>query len=63
MKVSIGHITRITFAGLILLTIGFVYLPHLFYTYSITAIVSAPVISITSPIEGVLKDAPPIMGT
>lgn len=63
MKVSLGHIARITFAGVLLLIIGFVYLPHLFYTYSITAIVSAPVISITSPIEGILKDPPPVMGT
>ena len=63
MKVSLGHAARITFAGVILLIISFVYLPHLFYTYSITAIVSAPVISITSPIEGILKDAPPVMGT
>lgn len=63
MKLSLGHIARISFAGFILLIIGFVYLPHLFYTYSITAIVSAPVISITSPIEGILKDAPPVMGT
>lgn len=63
MKVSLGHIARISFAGAILLIISFVYLPHLFYTYSITAIVSAPVISITSPIEGILKDAPPVMGT
>ncbi len=63
MKISPGHIARITFAGVLLLIIGFVYLPHLFYTYSITAIVSAPVISITSPIEGILKDAPPTMGT
>jgi multidrug resistance efflux pump len=63
MKLSLGHIVRISFAGVILLIIGFVYLPHLFYTYSITAIVSAPVISITSPIEGILKEAPPVMGT
>jgi len=63
MKVSLGHIARISFAGAILLMISFVYLPHLFYTYSITAIVSAPVISVTSPIEGILKDAPPVMGT
>lgn len=63
MKISLGHAARITFAAVLLLVIGFVYLPHLFYTYSITAIVSAPVISITSPIEGILKDAPPIMGT
>ncbi len=63
MKFSLGHIARIAFALVLLFVIGFVYLPHLFYTYSITAIVSAPVISITSPIEGILKDAPPIMGT
>lgn len=63
MKFSLGHISRIAFALVLLVVIGFVYLPHLFYTYSITAIVSAPVISITSPIEGILKDAPPIMGT
>lgn len=63
MKISLGHIARISFAAVLLLIIGFVYLPHLFYTYSITAIVSAPVIAITSPIEGILKDAPPIMGT
>ena len=63
MKLSVGHLARITLGVVILLIIGFVYLPHLFYTYSITAIVSAPVISITSPIEGVLKDAPPVMGT
>ncbi len=63
MKFSLGHIARITFAVALLLIIGFVYLPHLFYTYSISAIVSAPVISITSPIEGIMKDTPPIMGT
>lgn len=63
MGLSLGHIARITFAVILLLIIAFVYLPHLFYTYSITAIVSAPVISITSPIEGVLKEGPPVMGT
>lgn len=63
MNLSLGHIARIAFAVVLLLIISFVYLPHLFYTYSITAIVSAPVISITSPIEGILKDSPPIMGT
>lgn len=63
MKYSLGHIARIGFAVVLLLIIGFVYLPHLFYTYSITAIVSAPVIPITSPIEGILKDGPPVMGT
>ncbi|MDF3033453.1 MAG: hypothetical protein K0R76_407 [Alphaproteobacteria bacterium] len=63
MKFSLGHIARIAFAVALLLVIGVVYLPHLFYTYSITAIVSAPVISISSPIEGILKDAPPVMGT
>lgn len=62
-KLSLGHIARIAFAVVLLIIIAFVYLPHLFYTYSITAIVSAPVISISSPIEGILKDAPPIMGT
>jgi len=62
-RLSIGHIARIAFAGILLLIIAFVYLPHLFYTYSITAIVSAPVISISSPIEGILNNAPPIMGT
>jgi multidrug resistance efflux pump len=63
MKISPGHIARITLGVGILLVIAFVYLPHLFYTYSITAIVSAPIISITSPIEGILKDSPPTMGT
>ena len=63
MKLSWGHIARITFAATLLLIIAFVYLPHLFYTYSITAIVSAPVISITSPIEGILENSPPTMGT
>lgn len=63
VKLSLGHMARIAFAVVLLLIIAFVYLPHLFYTYSITAIVSAPVHSITSPIEGILKDAPPIMGT
>jgi multidrug resistance efflux pump len=63
VKLSLGHMVRIAFAVVLLLIIAFVYLPHLFYTYSITAIVSAPVHSITSPIEGILKDAPPVMGT
>lgn len=63
MKLSLGHMARIGFAVTLLLIISFVYLPHLFYTYSITAIVSAPVISITSPIEGILKSSPPVMGT
>jgi multidrug resistance efflux pump len=63
MKLTLGHLARIGFAVALLLVIAFVFLPHLFYTYSITAIVSAPVISITSPIEGILKDTPPIMGT
>jgi len=63
MKLSMAHIARIAFAATLLLLIGLIYIPHLFYTYSITAIVSAPVISITSPIDGILKDAPPIMGT
>lgn len=62
MKYSLGHIARISFAAVLLLIIAFVYLPHFFYTYSITAIVSAPVISITSPIEGILEDSPPTMG-
>jgi multidrug resistance efflux pump len=63
IKLSLGHAARIAFAVILLLIIAFVYLPHLFYTYSITAIVSAPVHSITSPIEGILKDTPPVMGT
>lgn len=62
MNMSLAHIARISFGVILLLVIAFVYLPHLFYTYSITAVISAPVISITSPIEGILKDAPPLMG-
>lgn len=62
-KASWGQILRIGFAGGLLLIVAFVYVPHLFFTYSISAIVSAPVIHITSPIEGILKDAPPPMGT
>ncbi|MBM3468631.1 MAG: HlyD family efflux transporter periplasmic adaptor subunit [Alphaproteobacteria bacterium] len=63
MRVSLGQVARIGFAATLVLIISFIYLPHLFYTYSITAIVSAPVISVTSPIDGVLKDSPPVMGT
>lgn len=63
MKFSPGQILRILIGIAILILIGSVYLPHLFFAYSTNSVVTGRLIILTSPIEGFVTQAPPPMGT
>src|SRR5690606_19487155 len=40
-----------------------IYFPYLFFTYSSNAVVSARIITLTTPIDGIVSKAPPMAGT
>lgn len=62
MTLSRGQITRIILALLLLGLLLFVYLPRLFYTYSINATVSARTVQIVAPIPGEITFDLPLFG-
>lgn len=57
------QIIRLVFGIGLLLLIGVVYLPYLFFTYSSNAVVSARIITLTTPIDGIVSKSPPAIGT
>lgn len=62
MTLSRGQITRIALALLLLGLLLFVYVPRLFYTYSINAAVSARTVQIVAPIPGEITFDLPLFG-
>ena len=60
---SLGQIAKIGLGLFILAIIGFVYIPKLFFTYSVNAVVSSKIIRVGAPIDGVLTKNPPPVGT
>ena len=62
MTLSRGQITRIILALLLLGLLLFVYVPRLFYTYSINAAVSARTVQIVAPIPGEITFDLPLFG-
>ncbi|MBI1954733.1 MAG: hypothetical protein HYS39_03910 [Proteobacteria bacterium] len=60
---SKGQIIRITIGLVFLVLVGMVYLPHLLFTMSVSAIINARTITLTTPIDGYLKGGPPMIGT
>ncbi len=62
MTLSRGQITRLVLATFLLGLLLFVYLPRLFYTYSINAAVSARTVQIVAPIPGEITFDLPLFG-
>lgn len=62
MTLSRGQLVRVVLALLLLALLLFVYLPRLFYTYSINAAVSARTVQIVAPIPGEITFDLPIFG-
>lgn len=62
MTLSRGQITRLILATFLLGLLLFVYLPRLFYTYSINAAVSARTVQIVAPIPGEITFDLPLFG-
>lgn len=60
---SKSQLIRISIGLGIVALILFVYVPRLFFTYSINAVVSARQFTVTSPIAGMIKQGPPLFGT
>lgn len=60
---TFSQIVKISIGLFILAIILVIYIPKLFFTYSINAVVSAKIMRIGSPIDGVLTKAPPPIGT
>lgn len=63
MKLSPGQILRVLIGVSLLILVASVYLPHLFFTYSTNAVVTGRLITLTTPIDGVVTQAPPPIGT
>lgn len=57
------QIVRLAFGIGILAIIIVIYFPYLFFTYSSNAVVSARIITLTTPIDGIVSKAPPMAGT
>lgn len=47
----------------LLVIVGVIYLPYAFFTYSSHAVVSARIVTLTTPIDGVVSKAPQLPGT
>ncbi len=58
-----AQLFRITIGLALVALVASVYVPHLFYTYSTNAVVTARLITLDAPIEGIVTLAPPIVGT
>lgn len=56
------QVLRLAFGLGLLIILGIVYLPYLFFTYSSSAVVSARIITLTTPIDGIIAKAPPLPG-
>lgn len=57
-NVSPHQFLRITVGLILLLCIIYIYVPKLIFVYSISAVVSAPVLRLVAPIEGLITKAP-----
>ncbi len=62
MDLSRGQLTRLILATFLLGLLLFVYMPRLFYTYSINAAVSARTVQIVAPIPGEITFDLPLFG-
>ncbi len=62
MGLSRGQLTRLILAAFLLGLLLFVYMPRLFYTYSINAAVSARTVQIVAPIPGEITFDLPLFG-
>ena len=63
MRLSSKQIFRIAIGVGLLAIVAYIYFPHLLFTYSVNAVISAPIVTIKSPIEGIINKAPPKIGT
>ncbi len=57
------QILRLAFGIGLLCVVAAIYLPYLFFTYSSNAVVSARIVTLTTPIDGIVTKAPPPIGT
>lgn len=62
-RFSFSQILRLGIGIGLLAIVGAIYLPYAFFTYSSTAVVSARIITLTTPIDGIVARAPPPPGT
>lgn len=56
------QILRLAFGLGLLAILATIYMPYLFFTYSTSAVVSARIVTLTTPIDGIMSKAPPLPG-
>lgn len=62
-KFSPSQILRISVGIGLLIIVGVIYIPYALFTYSSHAVVSARIVTLTTPIDGMVAKAPPPAGT